>query len=70
MHLITLRTVCSSCGRRRKEAAHKVDLTFLSIMRDLDKIISQIQEVSALTEEISAGTEEVSASLSLVYHSK
>ncbi|HDR7779006.1 MULTISPECIES: chemotaxis protein [Bacillus] len=40
-----------------------MDLTFSSIMRDLDKIISQIQEVSALTEE-------VSTSLSLVYHSK
>ena len=32
-------------------------------MRDIDKITSQIQEVSA-TEEMSAGTEEVNASLS------
>ncbi|KZD41986.1 chemotaxis protein [Bacillus cereus] len=47
-----------------------MDQTFSSTMRDIDKIISQIQEVSALTEEISTGTEEVSASLSLVYHSK
>ncbi|MEJ9182414.1 methyl-accepting chemotaxis protein, partial [Bacillus thuringiensis] len=39
---------------------------FLSIMRDIDKITSQIQEVSAATEEMSAGTEEVNASLSLV----
>lgn len=49
-----------------KEAAHKANQTFLSIMRDIDKITSQIQEVSAATEEMSAGTEEVNASLSLV----
>ncbi|MGN4861841.1 methyl-accepting chemotaxis protein [Bacillus cereus group sp. MYBK132-2] len=49
-----------------KEAAHKANRTFLSIMRDIDKITSQIQEVSAATEEMSAGTEEVNASLSLV----
>ncbi|MDF9529386.1 methyl-accepting chemotaxis protein [Bacillus cereus] len=49
-----------------KEAAYKANQTFLSIMRDIDKITSQIQEVSAATEEMSAGTEEVNASLSLV----
>ncbi|WP_242291572.1 methyl-accepting chemotaxis protein [Bacillus cereus group sp. BfR-BA-01356] len=49
-----------------KEAAHKANQTFLSIMRDIDKITGQIQEVSAATEEMSAGTEEVNASLSLV----
>ncbi|PGO56345.1 methyl-accepting chemotaxis protein [Bacillus cereus] len=49
-----------------KEAAHKANQTFLSIMRDIDKITSQIQEVSAATEEMSAGTEEINASLSLV----
>lgn len=49
-----------------KEAAHKANQTFLSIMRDIDKITSQIQEVSAAKEEMSAGTEEVNASLSLV----
>ena len=49
-----------------KEVAHKANQTFLSIMRDIDKITSQIQEVSAATEEMSAGTEEVNASLSLV----
>ena len=30
-----------------KEEAHKANQTFLSIMRDIDKITSQIQEVSA-----------------------
>ncbi|HDR4897866.1 methyl-accepting chemotaxis protein [Bacillus cereus] len=49
-----------------KEAAHKANQTFLSIMRDIDKITGQIQEVSAATEEMFAGTEEVNASLSLV----
>ncbi|HFK1786496.1 TPA: methyl-accepting chemotaxis protein [Bacillus cereus] len=49
-----------------KEAAYKANQTFLSIMRDIDKITGQIQEVSAATEEMSAGTEEVNASLSLV----
>ncbi|MCU7754302.1 methyl-accepting chemotaxis protein [Bacillus cereus] len=49
-----------------KEAAYKASQTFLSIMRDIDKITGQIQEVSAATEEMSAGTEEVNASLSLV----
>lgn len=49
-----------------KEAAYKANQTFLSIMKDIDKITGQIQEVSAATEEISAGTEEVNASLSLV----
>ncbi|ANS48997.1 chemotaxis protein [Bacillus thuringiensis] len=49
-----------------KEAAYKANQTFLSIMRDIDKITSQIQEVSAATEEMSAGTEEVNASLSPV----
>ncbi|WP_144660830.1 methyl-accepting chemotaxis protein [Bacillus tropicus] len=49
-----------------KEAAYKANQTFLSIMRDIDKITDQIQEVSAATEEMSAGTEEVNASLSLV----
>ncbi|MDA2038073.1 methyl-accepting chemotaxis protein [Bacillus cereus] len=49
-----------------KEAAHKANQTFLSIMRDIDKITGQIQEVSAVTEEMSAGTAEVNASLSLV----
>lgn len=49
-----------------KEAAYKANQTFLSIMRDIDKITSQIQEASAATEEMSAGTEEVNASLSLV----
>ncbi|MCC2443859.1 methyl-accepting chemotaxis protein [Bacillus cereus] len=49
-----------------KEAAYKANQTFLSIMRDIDKITGQIQEVSAATEEMSAGTEEVHASLSLV----
>ncbi|PEQ10171.1 methyl-accepting chemotaxis protein [Bacillus toyonensis] len=49
-----------------KEAAHEANQTFLSIMRDIDKITGQIQEVSAATEEMSAGTEEVNASLSLV----
>ncbi|HEB2432059.1 TPA: methyl-accepting chemotaxis protein [Bacillus cereus] len=49
-----------------KEAAYKANQTFLSIMKDIDKITSQIQEVSAATEEMSAGTEEVNASLSLV----
>ncbi|MGN4471948.1 methyl-accepting chemotaxis protein [Bacillus cereus group sp. MYBK40-2] len=49
-----------------KEAAYKANQTFLSIMKDIDKITGQIQEVSAATEEMSAGTEEVNASLSLV----
>ncbi|HEF7288643.1 TPA: methyl-accepting chemotaxis protein [Bacillus cereus] len=49
-----------------KEAAYKANQTFLSIMRDIDKITGQIQEVSAATEEMSDGTEEVNASLSLV----
>ncbi|WP_237980806.1 methyl-accepting chemotaxis protein [Bacillus thuringiensis] len=49
-----------------KEAAYKANQTFLSIMRDIDKITGQIQEVSAATEEMTAGTEEVNASLSLV----
>lgn len=49
-----------------KEAAYKANQTFLSIMRDIDKITGQIQEVSAATEEMSADTEEVNASLSLV----
>ncbi|PEQ61885.1 methyl-accepting chemotaxis protein [Bacillus cereus] len=49
-----------------KEAAYKANQTFLSIMRDIDKITGQIQEVSAATEEMSAGTEEINASLSLV----
>ncbi len=49
-----------------KEAAHQADQTFASIMRDNDKITSQIQEVSAAIEEMSAGTEEVNVSLSLV----
>ena len=49
-----------------KEAAHQADQTFSSIMRDIDKITSQIQEVSAATEEMSTGTERVTASLSLV----
>ncbi len=35
-------------------------------MRDIDKIISQIQEVSAATEKMSGGTEEANASFSLI----
>ncbi|HFU7053869.1 TPA: methyl-accepting chemotaxis protein [Bacillus cereus] len=49
-----------------KEAAHKAELAFSSIMQDINRITSQIQEVSAATEEMSAGTEEVNASLSIV----
>ncbi|QRY15848.1 methyl-accepting chemotaxis protein [Bacillus cereus] len=49
-----------------KEAAHKAELAFSSIMQDINRITTQIQEVSAATEEMSAGTEEVNASLSIV----
>ncbi len=49
-----------------KEAAHKAELAFSSIMQDINRITFQIQEVSAATEEMSAGTEEVNASLSIV----
>ncbi|MGH1047945.1 MULTISPECIES: methyl-accepting chemotaxis protein [Bacillus] len=49
-----------------KEAAHKAELAFSSIMQDINRITSRIQEVSAATEEMSAGTEEVNASLSIV----
>ncbi|MGE6617245.1 methyl-accepting chemotaxis protein [Bacillus mycoides] len=49
-----------------KEAAHKAELAFSSIMQDINRITSKIQEVSAATEEMSAGTEEVNASLSIV----
>lgn len=49
-----------------KEAVHKAELAFSSIMQDINRITSQIQEVSAATEEMSAGTEEVNASLSIV----
>ena len=48
-----------------KEAAHKAELAFSSIMQDINRITTQIQ-VSAATEEMSAGTEEVNASLSIV----
>lgn len=49
-----------------KEAAHKAELAFSSVMQDINRITFQIQEVSAATEEMSAGTEEVNASLSIV----
>ncbi|MCQ6320548.1 methyl-accepting chemotaxis protein [Bacillus cereus] len=49
-----------------KEAAQKANQVFFSVVKDIDKISSQMQEVCAATEEMSAGTDEVNISLSTV----
>ncbi|MEJ9262533.1 HAMP domain-containing methyl-accepting chemotaxis protein, partial [Bacillus thuringiensis] len=49
-----------------KEAAHKANQVFFSVVGDIDEISSQMQEVCVATEEMSAGTEEVNISLSTV----
>ncbi|MEB8675602.1 HAMP domain-containing methyl-accepting chemotaxis protein [Bacillus cereus] len=49
-----------------KEAAQKANHVFFSVVKDIDEISSQMQEVCAATEEMSAGTEEVNISLSTV----
>ncbi|KLA34312.1 hypothetical protein B4158_5939 [Bacillus cereus] len=49
-----------------KEAAQKANHVFFSVVKDIDGISSQMQEVCAATEEMSAGTEEVNISLSTV----
>ncbi|PGQ64791.1 methyl-accepting chemotaxis protein, partial [Bacillus cereus] len=49
-----------------KEAAQKANQVFLSVVKDIDEISSQMQEVCVATEEMSAGTDEVNISLSTV----
>ncbi|AND11133.1 methyl-accepting chemotaxis protein [Bacillus thuringiensis] len=49
-----------------KEAAQKANHVFFSVVKDIDKISSQMQEVCVATEEMSAGTDEVNISLSTV----
>ncbi|MGI8362073.1 methyl-accepting chemotaxis protein [Bacillus cereus] len=49
-----------------QEAAQKANQVFLSVVKDIDKISSQMQEVCVATEEMSAGTDEVNISLSTV----
>ncbi|MEC3224688.1 methyl-accepting chemotaxis protein [Bacillus thuringiensis] len=49
-----------------KEAAQKANQVFFSVVKDIDKISSQMQEVCVATEEMSAGTDEVNISLSTV----